>query len=93
MLHEFSVIPGERGCYGACAQYKGYCGENSQRQAKSVYIDAQGPCVVTAGDIKTDADIEILNPVYILQHLARTQSSILSFQCRRGEAMSAGEEP
>ena len=29
---------------------------------KTVYVDAVGPCKVTAGDIKTDADVEILNP-------------------------------
>ena len=29
---------------------------------KTVHIDAVGPCEVTAGDIKADADVEILNP-------------------------------
>ena len=29
---------------------------------KTVYIDAVGPCEVTAGDIKADAEVEILNP-------------------------------
>ncbi|MDD6678157.1 MAG: DNA-directed RNA polymerase subunit alpha [Firmicutes bacterium] len=29
---------------------------------KTVYIDAVGPCDVTAGDIKADAEVEILNP-------------------------------
>ena len=29
---------------------------------KTVYIDAVGPCEVTAGDIKADGEIEILNP-------------------------------
>ena len=29
--------------------------------AKTVYIDASGECEVTAGDIKTDDDVEILN--------------------------------
>ncbi len=29
---------------------------------KTVYIDAVGPCDITAGDIKADAEVEILNP-------------------------------
>ena len=29
---------------------------------KTVYIDAVGPCEVTAGDIKADGEVEILNP-------------------------------
>ncbi len=29
---------------------------------KTVFIDAVGPCEVTAGDIKADAEVEILNP-------------------------------
>ena len=29
---------------------------------KTVYIEAEGECDVTAGDIKTDSEIEILDP-------------------------------
>ena len=29
---------------------------------KTVYIEAVGPCVVTAGDIKADGEVEVLNP-------------------------------
>ena len=29
---------------------------------KTVFIEAVGPCVVTAGDIKNDGEVEILNP-------------------------------
>ena len=29
---------------------------------KTVYIEAVGPCTVTAGDIKADGEVEILNP-------------------------------
>ena len=30
--------------------------------AKTVFIEAAGPCEVTAGDIKPDGEVEILNP-------------------------------
>ncbi len=32
------------------------------QESKTVYIDAVGPCEVTAADIKADAEVEILNP-------------------------------
>ncbi len=41
-----------------------YCDEQ-----KTVYIEAKGPCVVTAGDIKADSDVEILNPDHVLATL------------------------
>ncbi len=41
-----------------------YCDEQ-----KTVYIEAKGPCVVTAGDIKQDSDVEILNPDRVLATL------------------------
>ena len=34
---------------------------------KTVYIEATGECEVKAGDIKSDAEVEILNPD---QHIA-----------------------
>ena len=30
--------------------------------AKKIYIEAEGPCVVTAASIKADSEVEILNP-------------------------------
>ncbi len=41
-----------------------YCDEQ-----KTVYVEAKGPCVVTAGDIKVDSDVEILNPEHVLATL------------------------
>jgi len=32
------------------------------QEVKTVYIDAVGPCEVTAGDIKADSEVELLNP-------------------------------
>lgn len=36
---------------------------------KTIYLDAKGPCVVTAGDIKVDSDVEILNPDHMIATL------------------------
>lgn len=39
-------------------------------ETKLAYIDAEGECIVRAGDIQTDADIEILNPDLVIAHLS-----------------------
>ena len=63
VLHEFSVIPGAKeDVTELVLNIKGIAAKIHSDEAKMVYIEAEGPCVVTAGDIKTDADIEILNP-------------------------------
>jgi DNA-directed RNA polymerase subunit alpha len=36
---------------------------------KTIYLDAKGPCVVTAGDIKADSEVEILNPDHMIATL------------------------
>ena len=53
---------------------------------KTVYIDVTGACDVTAGDIKADADIEILNPDL---HIATVENNVrfymeLTFDHGRG---------
>ena len=61
--HEFSTIPGVKedvteiilNIKGLIAKMYGEC-------PKTVYIEAEGECDVTAGDIKTDSEIEILDP-------------------------------
>ena len=32
-----------------------------EKVLRTIYIDAKGPGVVTAGDIKTDGDVEVIN--------------------------------
>ncbi len=68
--HEFTTIEGvKEDVTEIVLNIKGiipklYCDEQ-----KTVYIEAKGPCVVTAGDIKVDSDVEILNPDHVLATL------------------------
>ena len=39
-------------------------------ETKTAYIEAEGECVVTAGDIQVDQDIEILNPDLVIATLS-----------------------
>lgn len=45
-------------------------------EPKKAYIDASGTCVVRAGDIETDMDIEILNPDLVIATLDNEKSSL-----------------
>ena len=61
--HEFSVIPGvKEDVTEIVLNIKGIIAKLYSEGTKTVYIEAAGEGVVTAGDIKTDSDVDILNP-------------------------------
>lgn len=61
--HEFSTIPGvKEDVTEIVLNVKSIIARLHSEGAKTVYIDAVGEGVVTAGDIKTDAEVEVLNP-------------------------------
>ncbi len=61
--HEFSTVPGvTEDVTEIVLNVKRIITKLHTPEIKTVYIDAVGPCEVTAGDVKTDADVEILNP-------------------------------
>ena len=61
--HEFSTIPGvTEDVTEIVLNVKQLILKLHAQGVKTVYIDAVGPCEVTAGDIKADGEVEILNP-------------------------------
>ena len=61
--HEFSTIPGvKEDVTEIVLNVKQMIVKLHTQGIKTVYIDAVGPCEVTAGDIKADGEVEILNP-------------------------------
>ena len=63
VLHEFSTIPGVKEDVTAIVlNMKGLIAKLHGNGPKTVEINAEGPCIVTAESIKTDAEVEILNP-------------------------------
>ena len=61
--HEFSTIPGvKEDVTEIVLNVKGIIARLHCDGPKTVYIEAAGECEVTAGDIKADAKVEILNP-------------------------------
>ena len=61
--HEFSTIPGvKEDVTEIVLNVKGIIARLHCDGPKPVYIQASGECEVTAGDIKADGEVEILNP-------------------------------
>ena len=70
--HEFSTIPGvKEDVTEIVLNIKGLLTKLHTEGTKTVYIEAAGPCEVTAGDIKADAEVEVLNPE---RHIATLDS-------------------
>ena len=62
VLHEFSTIDGvKEDVTEIILNLKGLIAKLHSDSAKKIYIEAEGPCVVTAADIKADSEVEILN--------------------------------
>ena len=88
VLHEISTISGvKEDVCEIVLNVKGILAKLYGESApKTVVIDVTGPAAVTAGDIRTDSDIEILNPEH---HLATVSDGVrfymeLTFDSGRG---------
>lgn len=63
ILHEFSTIEGvKEDVTEIVLNIKGLIAKINGEGPKVGYIEAEGPCVVTAGSIKCDSEVEILDP-------------------------------
>jgi DNA-directed RNA polymerase subunit alpha len=63
VVHEFSTIDGvKEDVTEIVLNLKGLTAKIHGDGPKIVYIEAEGPCEVTAADIKADSEVEILNP-------------------------------
>ncbi len=63
ILHEFSTIEGvKEDVTEIVLNIKGLIAKINGEGPKVVYIEAEGPCQVTAGSIKCDSEVEILVP-------------------------------
>ena len=74
VLHEFSTIPGvKEDVTEIVLNVKGITAKLHVNSPKTVVIDVIGEQEVTAGDIKADADIEILNPEHHIATVAKNE--------------------
>lgn len=67
VLHEFDTVPGVReDVMQIILNVKGIAVKSYVQDEKIIELDVEGPSEVTAGDILTDSDIEIVNPDHYL---------------------------
>ena len=60
--HQFSTIPGvKEDVAEIILNLKGLIAKLHSDSEKKIYIEAEGPCVLTAAAIKADSEVEILN--------------------------------
>ena len=85
VLHEFSSIPGvKEDVTEIIMNIKSLAIKNSSsdNEEKVAYLEYQGEGVVTAADIKTDADIEIMNPDQVIATLSGGVDCRLSMEMK-----------
>ena len=81
--HEFSTIPGvKEDVTEIILNIKGLRAKMYGEAPKTIYIEAEGECEVTAGDIKTDSEVECTS-----QRLARARSCLWTSLSTEAEAM------
>lgn len=87
VLHEFSTIEGvKEDVCEIVLNVKGIIAKLHSETVKKTYLDVCGPGIVTAGDIKSDSELEIVNPDLVIATLSDGAhlSMELDFDCGRG---------
>ncbi len=92
VLHEFSTIPGvKEDVTEIVLNIKSLVPKLLDSAPKVVEIAAEGPCEVTAADIKHDAEVEILNPELHIASLADDAKLNIEITIDRGRGYVPGE--
>ena len=85
VLHEFSTIPGvKEDVTEIVLNVKGVIAKLHCNSPKTVIIDVTGEQEVTAGDIKQDSDIEILNPSHHIATVGENERLYMELTFDRG---------
>ena len=93
VLHEFSTVPGvKEDVTEIVLNLKRVILKIYGEGPKTVYIDASGEGVVTAGDIKCDSEVEILNPESHICTLAEDAHINMEITCNKGRGYVSAEQ-
>lgn len=91
--HEFSTIPGvKEDVTEIILNIKGLRAKMYGEAPKTLYIDAEGECEVTAGDIKTDSEVEILDPGMHIATLGVGAKLYITITLDRGRGYVSAEQ-
>ena len=84
VLHEFSIVPGVvEDVTEIILNIKGLAIKMHSDECRNITIDAKGPGVVTAKDIITDQNVEILNPDYHIATLSEDAHLVMEMTINR----------
>ena len=90
--HEFSTIPGiKEDVTEIILNVKSIIANLHSDEPKTVYIEASGEGVVTAGDIKTFSEVEILNPEQVIATLGPEASLHMDLTFEKGRGYVSAE--
>ncbi|MCL2342878.1 MAG: DNA-directed RNA polymerase subunit alpha [Firmicutes bacterium] len=91
--HEFSTIPGvKEDVTEIVLNVKGIIAKLYSQGPKTVYIECSGEREITAGDIKADAEIEILNPELHIATLSHDASLSMELCFSHGRGYVTAEK-
>ena len=91
--HELTTIPGvKEDVTEIILNIKGLTAKLYGDGPKTVYIEAEGECEVTAGDIKTDSEVDILFPDMHIATLAKDAKLYMEITLDRGRGYVPAEK-
>lgn len=91
--HELSTIPGvKEDVTEIILNLKGLTAKLEGEGPKTVYIEAEGECEVTAGDIKTDSEVNILVPDMHIATLGAGAKLYMEIVLDRGRGYVSAEK-
>ncbi len=92
ILHEFSTIPGvKEDVTEIVLNLKNVILKINGDGPKTIYIDASGEDEITAGSIKTDSEVEILNPELHIATLNSDAHVSMELTCDKGRGYVSAE--
>lgn len=93
IVHEFSTVPGvKEDVTEIILNLKQLIATISGDGPKTIYIDAEGECEVTAGDIKADSEVEILNPELHIASLSKEGKLFMEIVIDKGRGYVPAEK-
>ena len=91
--HEFSTIPGvKEDVTEIILNLKGLAAKMYSDAPKKVFIDLVGPCELTAGDIKVDDEVEIINPDMHIATLNEDAHMRMSLTLEKGRGYDSADK-
>lgn len=85
VLHEYGAIPGvQEDVVEILLNLKGVSIRMLGRQEVMLKLTKTGPGIVTAGDIETEHDVEVVNPSHVIAHLNESGSLNMTLKVMLG---------